>query len=142
MTAVDTALELPGGMRDLAGELVRWLETGTRPEGMFSPDVFCDLSVPLWRFQTRGEDAAFGIREQSHPFTGTVHVEALDRTSRGFLVQFEERWQAQGQQWYCREQIHCIVTAGRISELVIYCTGDWDQALQVRHAQQVTLLRA
>ena len=39
---------------------------------------------------------AFRLREDSHPYPGKVRVEGLDRTSRGFLLQFEERWQAEG----------------------------------------------
>ena len=81
------------------------------------------------------------MREDQHPFLGEVRVEALDQTSRGFLIQFEERWDAGGQRWYSRELIHCVVARGRISELAIYCTGDWDEAVQRRHAEQVRLLR-
>jgi hypothetical protein len=141
MTAIAATAELEGGLADLAQELVTWLETGVRPEGMLAEDVFADLTVPHWRLQARGVDPVFHLREDSHPFSGRVRVEALDRTSRGFLLQFEERWAAEGQQWYCRELIHCVVRDGRIGELAIYCTGDWDQAVQQRHAEQVRLLR-
>ncbi|MDX6371999.1 MAG: hypothetical protein QOD98_987 [Nocardioidaceae bacterium] len=141
MTAVDTSPTVEGGLADLAQQLVTWLETGVRPEGMFAEDVFVDLTVPHWRLQAEGVDGAFRIREDNHPQLGKVRVEALDRTSRGFLLQFEERWEAEGQRWYCREMIHCVVTDGWISELVIYCTGDWDEAVQRAHAEQVHLLR-
>jgi hypothetical protein len=141
MTAV-TALS---GLRDesaaLAERLVKWLETGIRPDGLFADDVFADLTVPQWRLQAQGPDAAFHLREDNHPFPGEVRIEALDRTSRGFLLQFEERWSAQGQRWYCRESIHCVVRTEHISEIAIYCTGDWDEATQERHANQVPLLR-
>jgi len=33
------------------------------------------------------------------------------------------------------------VTEGRISELSVYCTGDWDAERQRLHAEQVRLLR-
>jgi hypothetical protein len=141
VTAVDTSPAVEGGVADLAQLVVTWLETGVRPEGVFSPDVFVDLTVPHWRMQAEGVDGAFHIREDDHPQPGKVRVEALDRTSRGFLLQFEERWEAGGQQWYCRELIHCIVTDGWISELAIYCTGDWDEAVQRQHAEQVHLIR-
>ena len=90
MTAAAPALGLEGGLQDLADELVRWLETGVRPDGMFAADVFADLTVPQWRLQAEGADGAFHLREDNHPQLGKVRVEALDRTSRGFLVQFEE----------------------------------------------------
>lgn len=141
MTAIAAQSGIDGVLADLAGSFVTWLETGTRPADLFSDDVFTDLSVPEWRLQSAGVDAAFQLREGSHPFQGEVRIEALDRTSRGFLIQFEERWYADEQHWYCREMIHCIVTEGRISELAIYCTGDWDQTTQERHASQVRLLR-
>lgn len=142
MTAVDALPAVDGGLADLARRFVTWLETGVRPDGLLADDVFADLSVPQWRVQAQGADATFHLREDDHPFPGEVRVEALDRTSRGFLLQFEERWDAEGQRWYCREQIHCVVTDGRISELAISCTGDWDEAVQQRHAAQVRLLRA
>jgi hypothetical protein len=141
VTAVDTSPAVEGGVADLAQLVVTWLETGVRPEGMFSPDVFVDLTVPQWRMQAEGVEGAFHIREDDHSQPGKVRVEALDRTSRGFLLQFEERWEAGGQQWYCRELIHCIVTDGWISELAIYCTGDWDEAVQRQHAEQVQLIQ-
>ncbi len=141
MTAVQALPTIDGGLADLAQELVTWLETGVRPDGMFSDDVFADLSLPQWRVQALGADAAFRLREDSHPFAGEVRVEALDRTSRGFLIQFEERWQADGQRWYCRELIHCVVTDGWITELDVFCTGDWDEATLQRHSDQVRLLR-
>jgi hypothetical protein len=125
----------------LSERLVQWLETGDRPDDLFADDVFVDLSLPHWRIQGRGLDTVFGIREGDHPHRGQVRVEALDRTSRGFLIQFEERWTTKAQQWYCRELIHGIVEGGRISELAVYCTGDWDEAVQRAHAEDVTLLR-
>jgi len=86
-------------------------------------------------------DDVIQLREKPHPYPGVVRVEALDRTSRGFLLQFEERWEADGQPWYCRELIHCVVTDGRVGELTISCTGDWDVQTQRKHAKQVRLLR-
>jgi hypothetical protein len=144
VTTVDEAPAGPaveGGLSDLADEVVTWLETGVRTDGMFAEDVFADLTVPHWRLQAQGVDAAFYLREDNHPQLGKVRVEALDRTSRGFLIQLEERWEEDGQRWYCRELFHCVVTDGRISELVIYCTGDWDEAVQRSHAEQVQLVR-
>jgi hypothetical protein len=33
------------------------------------------------------------------------------------------------------------VRDGSISELSVYCTGDWDEALVARHAREVNLIR-
>ena len=141
MTALDAPTQLGGVLGELAAQFVTWLETGIRPDAMFAEDVFADLSVPQWRLQAQGHDAVFHLREDSHPFSGEVRVEALDRTDRGFALQFEERWDDGGQRWYCRELAHCVVSNGRISELAIYCTGDWSAATQQQHAEQVRLIR-
>jgi hypothetical protein len=125
----------------LARALVRWLETGERPDDLFAADVFADVSLPLWRLQAVGPEETFALRTASHPFPGDVAIRGLDQTSRGFLIEFEERWEAEGQEWYCREMIHGQVTGDRITELSIYCTGDWDEAVQRRHATQVRLIR-
>jgi len=55
------------------------------------------------------------------------------------VIQFEERWHQGGQDWYCREMIHAVIANGLISELAIYCTGDWDEATQRRHAAEVQI---
>ncbi len=126
----------------LADTFVRWLETGIRPGDLFADDVFTDLTVPHWRLQAEGADASFRLREDNHPFPGTVTVNSLDRTARGFVIALEERWDNAGQRWYCREMMHCAVTDGRISELDVYCTGDWDESVQRQHAEHVHLARA
>lgn len=132
---------IDGQLAALARTFVTWLETGVRPLGMFAADVFADLSLPQWRVQAQGPDATFHLREDSHPDRGEIRIEGLDRTTRGLLLQFEERWRAGGQQWYCRELIHVTVTDGLISELIVYCTGDWDETVQRRHAVEVQLPR-
>jgi hypothetical protein len=135
------SLRLDGDEARLATSFVRWLETGRRPDDLFSTDAFADLSLPQWRLQGDGPVAIFDLRASSHPFRGEVTVTGLDTTARGFLVEFEERWDADGQRWYCRELIHCIVDGDRISELRVYCTGDWDEVVQRAHAEQVHLTR-
>jgi hypothetical protein len=130
---------LAGEEARLARTLVRWLETGDRPEDLLADDVFVDFTLPQWRLQSEGAAAAFDLRARSHPDPGDVAVRGLDRTSRGFLIEFEERWLAEGQEWYCREMIHCQVAGDRITTLSVYCTGDWDEAAQRRHAERVHL---
>jgi hypothetical protein len=125
----------------LAETFVLWLETGVRPEGLFSPTVFGDLSLPQWRVQTRGPDELYAVREAGHQGPHAVRVERLDRTGHGFVLQFSERWAAKGQEWYARELVLAVAEGDSITELVLYCTGDWDEATQRRHAEQVTLIR-
>ena len=37
--------------------------------------------------------------------------------------------------------IRAVVAGGRIAELAVYCTGDWDEPTQQRHAAEVQLAR-
>lgn len=41
-------------VRELADKFITFLETAEPPAGLFAPDVFCDLTVPLWRLQAQG----------------------------------------------------------------------------------------
>jgi hypothetical protein len=123
--------------RAVAG-LVRWLETGTAPPGLFAADCAMDLSVPQWRIQTGTAEEALAVRRQYHPFPGTVTVERVDHTERGFAMAFEERWVDQGEHWYARELIRADVAGDAIVDLAVYCTGDWDEVRQAAHAAEVS----
>jgi hypothetical protein len=122
--------------------LITFLETGTVPDGLFAPDVFTDLSLPQWRLQAATAEGLVGLRFAGHPHPGQVRVERLEQTGHGFTLEFEERWGAEGQQWYCREMLRADVEGDSIVELCIYCTGDWDEARQRDHAGSVELIRA
>ncbi|HET9650030.1 MAG TPA: hypothetical protein VFP34_17620 [Microlunatus sp.] len=126
-------------LRPLADLLLGWLESGARSDHLFSDDVRVDLTVPHWRLQSRGTEAAFRLRAEQHPYAGSVRIECLAATDRGFLMAFEERWAADGQRWYCREMLHAVVADSRIAVLSVYCTGDWDEDLQRRYAATVSV---
>jgi hypothetical protein len=68
-------------------------------------------------------------------------VERIEETSQGFTLEFEERWVDQGQRWYSREMLRADIRGGRIVELSVYCTGDWDESRQAEHAASVELVR-
>jgi hypothetical protein len=136
-----TTLARPDTRTAVAG-LLRFLETGSAPEGLFAPDLFIDVSLPQWRVQGTTADEAIAIRLAGHASPGRVHVSRLDETDLGFVLEFEERWEEGGQQWYCRELVRADVVGATIVELSVYCTGDWDEARQREHAQAVQLIRA
>jgi hypothetical protein len=133
MAAVDTKVAV--------ARLIEFLETGTAPKGLFAPDLFLDLSLPQWRVQSATSEEALGIRAEGHPFPGQVRVQRVSQTDKGFTIEFEERWQSEGQRWYCREMIRADVVADTIVEMSVYCTGDWDEAKQREHAGAVRLIR-
>jgi len=60
------------------------------------------VSLPLWRIQSATAEGLLAVRAEGHPFPGQVRVE---HTDHGFTIEFEERWDHNGQRWYCREMI-------------------------------------
>jgi hypothetical protein len=123
-------------------KLIRFLETGSVPDGLFAPGVFCDLSLPHWRVQAGSAAEVLALRAEGHPSPGQVRVERIEQTGHGFTIEFEERWDSGGQRWYCREMIRADVADGSIVELSVFCTGDWDAARQEEHAAAVRLIRS
>jgi len=124
-----------------ADDLMRFFATGQVPDGLFAPDAFLDLSTPQWRQQADGAEALVALRRRLHPATGTVPRRRVDPTPGGFVVEWEERWTADGQDWYCREMARAELAGDAIVGLSVYCTGDWDAATQSRHAATVPLVR-
>src|SRR3954462_5001957 len=90
-------------VRELAAKMIEFLETGTAPEGLFAPDLFLDFTLPLWRVQATNADDAVAARRAGHPTPGRVPTSRFDRTERGFVLEVEETWQQDGDDWYCRE---------------------------------------
>ncbi len=139
MTAVTS--ELPAPVRASVDRFVAFLETGAT-EGLFAPDVFADISLPHWRVQSQGAEETIAMKVGFHPPAGRTRVEKVMATASGYALKVEERWDADGTQWYCREAFLCdLDDEGRITELSVYCTGDWDEAAVAHHAEAVTLLR-
>ncbi len=127
--------------RKLADDLITFLETGEAPEGLFAPEVFFDVTVPRWRLQAEGRDEAVALRRQQHPVPGRVVRSRFDETSSGFVLEFEERWRERGRDWYAREIARADIGEEGITELSVYCTGDWDRAREEEHRHAVRLLR-
>jgi hypothetical protein len=127
--------------RDLAGQFITFMETGTPPEGLFTPDVFCDFTLPQWRLQARGIEDVTELRKAGHPGPSSVPRSRFDATTTGFVLEVEEQWDHDGESWYCRELIRADVSDGSVSQISVYCTGDWDRELVRRHAEMVQLIR-
>lgn len=121
-------------------KFVRFLENGDATD-VFADDVFADVSLPQWRLQAGTAKDLIAIRVEGHPSPGKVRISRLDPTDRGFVIEFEERWDQDGQHWYCREMARCDVENDLIVGFSVYCTGDWDESVQAEHARSVTLIR-
>jgi hypothetical protein len=136
-----TAVQAPPSARAVADLFVAYLETGTVAPGLLAPDVFLDFTMPTWRLQAQGVDDAVALRRAGHPCPGRVPRSRFDPTPTGFVLEVEETWDDDSGNWYCRELFRADVGPAGITELSVYCTGDWDGAQVAQHARSVTLIR-
>lgn len=127
--------------RDLASKFVTFLETGTPPAGLFSADVFCDFTMPQWRLQAQGIEDVVALRKAGHAGPSRVPRSRFDLTATGFVIEVEERWDADGESWYCREMFRADIADAAVTALSVYCTGDWDRARVRSHSESVRLIR-
>jgi hypothetical protein len=126
----------------LVSEFIEFNETGTPPPGLFADDVFVDFTMPHWRLQAGDCDGLIAPRRAGHPGPSTVAGFRADSTKTGFVIEWTERWRDDGgMDWYCREMARAEVENGKITELSVYCTGDWDRACVDEHRRAVQLLR-
>ena len=72
--------------------------------------------------------------------TDTTVVRTIP-TVTGFVTEFTGRHQDNGEDITDRKILLAEVRAGRITELTIYCSGDWNAELRARHADETQLVR-
>ncbi|MGI9118929.1 MAG: hypothetical protein ACR2G7_02165 [Acidimicrobiales bacterium] len=119
----------------------RCFETLEAGDHLFSPDVFFDLYPPFWRFQLEGPNAfAAQLRLIAE---GPVSVKVLRTvpTASGFVTEHEETQHGDKVE-VARRLWLCEVGDGRITEVVGYCNGGWDDDLRARHAAEAPMLRS
>ena len=108
---------------------------------VFTEDLFLDGHPPLWRFQLEGVDAFAGwLKGYSPDGVDTTVVSAVP-TDAGFVTELTGRHEEDGVLMTDRKILLCQVRDGRISELTVYCSGDWDPELRARHAAETSLAR-
>jgi ketosteroid isomerase-like protein len=118
----------------------RCFETLDAGEDVFAPDAFFDLYPPLWRFQLQGPNAfAAQLRAIAEGDT-TARVLRVVPTASGFAMEHEET-QRGAKVEVARRLWLCEVRDGRITEVVGYCNGGWDDELRARHAAEAPMLR-
>ena len=124
----------------LSAAFNRCFETLDAGDDLFAPDAFFDLYPPLWRFQLVGPEA---LSAQLRAITeGEVSLRVLRTvpTASGFVTEHEETQRGAAVE-VARRLCLCEVRDGRITEVVMYCNGGWDDELRARHAAETTLLR-
>lgn len=126
---------------ELAEKLIAFTETGEAPAGLLAPDVFCDFTMPTWRLQASGVDETVALRRAGHPGPSTVPRWRFDPTPTGFVLEIEEAWEDGGEHWTAREMFRADIGEEGITQISVYCTGDWSAARRAEHAAAVTLIR-
>ena len=118
----------------------RCFETLDAGEDLFAPDAFFDLLPPLWRFQLQGPDAFAAQLRAIAEGRPSARVLRVVPTATGFVMEHEETQHGAPVE-VARRLWLCEVRDGRISEVVGYCNGGWDDALRARHATEAPMLR-
>lgn len=136
ISRIDTAT-----IERLVEGLVKVLETGEGNEDVFAADTVFDLNVPAWRFQVRGAEAFDEWWHQEVQHRGRVTVGRSAATSSGFVLEVSIEFAFEGEELYARQLILCDVVDGKISSVVLYCTGDWDAATRARQAVEAPMIR-
>jgi ketosteroid isomerase-like protein len=134
-----TTIETPQATH-LAEALAEVFRTGQVAD-LFTEDVFLDGHPPYWRFQLEGRDA-FAAWLGAYVTPGTeVEVARAVPTASGFVTELTGRHTEEGKEMTDRKIVLCDVRDARIAALTVYCSGDWDDELRVRHTRETTLLR-
>jgi ketosteroid isomerase-like protein len=113
----------------------------SRVGDVLTEDVFLDGHPPLWRFQLQGRETFAAWLEGYSPDGADITVVRTVPTVSGFVTELVGRHEEEGQELTDRKIVLCEVRGGRISELTVYCSGDWDAELRARHAAEAPILR-
>jgi ketosteroid isomerase-like protein len=140
MTVTATIPIDDGTAQELSERLADVFRTG-RVGDVFTDDLFLDGHPPFWRFQLQGRDA-FTDWLMSYPAVGaeTTVVRTIP-TATGFVTELVGRHDDGGKEITDRKIMLCAVQDGRISELTVYCSGDWDAELRAHHAAEAPIIR-
>lgn len=139
-THEDTTID-PATATRLSRRFAEALETLVLGEDVVAPDAFFDLNMPVWRFQLEGPAAMEAQLRNISQGPSRVDIVRTVPTATGFVQEHEEHTDVDGQDLSARRLVLCEVRDGRISEVVVYCTGEWDDELRARHAVEAPMLR-
>lgn len=110
-------------------------------DDVFSPDVFFDMNVPVWRFQLEGVEAFDAWLHDLTTEGFEIEVRRTVPTASGFVTEHDGSQTKDGRELTFRHLWLCEVSDGRIVEVVGYCSGEWDEELRARHAAEAPMIR-
>ena len=134
-TVLDDALA-----QELSERLANVFRTADADD-VLTDDIFLDGNPPLWRFQLQGRDSVDAWIKSFMPRGAATTVLRTIPTVTGFVTEFAGHHQDDGDEMTDRKILLAEVRSGRITELTIYCSGDWNAELRARHAAETQLIR-
>jgi ketosteroid isomerase-like protein len=142
MTTIDPIALDARTARQLSEGLAAIFRTGEVGD-VLADDVFLDGHPPFWRFQIAGRDAfeAWIAGYLAAAESPEVTVARTVPTATGFVTELVGRHREDGREMTDRKIALAEVRNGRIAELTVYCSGDWDPELRERHGAETQLLR-
>lgn len=105
------------------------------------PTVFFDLNMPVWRFQLEGAEAFASQLKIIAEGPARIDILRTVPTVSGFVTEHVEHQDVGGQDMTARRLWLCEVRGGRITEVVGYCSGEWDEELRARHVVEAPMIR-
>ncbi len=130
-----------GTVDELSERLADVFRTGDAGD-VFTDDVFVDGNPPYWRFQMEGIDNFKAWLRGYAPGGHDVEVVRTVATASGFVTEQTSVERRDGKEITGRDLYLCHVRDGRVAELTVYCSGQWDEELRARHAAEAPTLRA
>jgi hypothetical protein len=140
-TTSDTQTIDPATAERLSARFHEAFTTFVAGEDAFTPDVFCDLNMPEWRFQLQGREAFAAQLERINQGPSRMEVLRTVATASGFVTEHVEHEDVDGEDHSARRLVLCEVVRGRIADVTIYCTGEWNDELRARHAAEAPMIR-
>ncbi len=128
-------------VEQLSDALAEAFRTGAIGD-LFTADFFLDGHPPFWWFQIQGLEAFSDWLEGYVAHGPEVSVIRTTTTEDGFLAEHLVSETLPDRGLITGRRVHiCTVRAGQLSEMTVYCSGDWDEALRERHAAEAPVLR-
>lgn len=139
---LDLVLDMRSAEFDaLAAAVVEVFATGRLDPSLFAEDVLLDVNVPSWRFQVKGRVDVERVLREEAPEGNNVESWCSLAAGSALVLEVVTRGR-QSRGGLARQLCVAGLDRGRISSMVVYCTGVWDRDIEASHAQDVPLVDA
>lgn len=120
----------------LALGLVAAMSSGQVTDDVFAQDVFFDINMPQWRYQLQEIDALRYMLAADLDPAAVEHTKVTP-SERGFVLELTVK----NERHYSRQLYNVRTSGGLISEVTMFCTGNWDLSQLERQRAEAPMLR-